>query len=84
MFLLSKIAGDDVLIPVGKASVDFNKIISLNELGTVIWKLLEEETTAEKIVDSILKEYDVDRDTATADTEAFLSVLRENGCITEE
>ena len=36
---------------------------------------MQEETTVDRIVEAIQEEYEVDRETAKADTEEFLEVL---------
>ena len=49
-FVLREIAGDYVIIPTGKTVLDFNGMITVNEVGVSIWKMLQEETTFENIV----------------------------------
>lgn len=49
-FVLREIAGDYVIIPTGKTVLDFNGMITVNEVGVSIWKMLQEETTFEKFV----------------------------------
>mgnify|MGYP002238746771 CR=1 FL=1 len=46
-FVLREIAGDYVIIPTGKTVLDFNGMITVNEVGVSIWKMLQEETTFE-------------------------------------
>ena len=53
-FVLREIAGDYVIIPTGKTVLDFNGMITVNEVGVSIWKMLQEETTFENIVQGIL------------------------------
>ena len=62
-FVLREIAGDYVIIPTGKTVLDFNGMITVNEVGVSIWKMLQEETTFENIVQGILDEYDADEET---------------------
>lgn len=74
-FILREIAGDYVIVPTGKTALDFNGLITVNELGAFIWERLSEDTTVEQIVAAILAEYDVDEATAKADTQEFLELL---------
>ena len=62
-FVLREIAGDYVIIPTGKTVLDFNGMITVNEVGVSIWKMLQEETTFENNVKGILDEYDADEET---------------------
>ena len=82
-FIITDVGDDHVLVPVGKAAVNFNAIISLNELGKTIWNMLEKETSAEEILKSILAEYEVSEAQAKADIDSFLAKLKENGAIEE-
>ena len=82
-FIITDIGDDHILVPVGKSAVNFNAIISLNDMGQTIWNMLENETTSEEILKNILAEYDVSEDRARTDIDSFISKLRENGCIEE-
>lgn len=70
-----EIAGDVVLVPVGKAVYDSNGLFVLNELGAFIWKLLPEVNTAEDICKAVLEEYEVSEDVAARDVTEFLQKL---------
>ena len=82
-FIMTDIADSHILVPVGKSAVDFNAIISLNDMGQTIWNMLEKETSLEELVHNILAEYEVSEEQARADIDAFLAKLRETGCIEE-
>ena len=40
-FVLREIAGDYVIIPVGKTVIEFNGLITVNEVGVSIWNMLQ-------------------------------------------
>ena len=71
------IAGDTILVPVGRAVLDSNGLFVLNELGDFIWDLLPTVDTEAQIVDAILAQYDVSPEEAAADVAEFLSQLRQ-------
>ena len=71
------IAGDTILVPVGKTVYDSNGLFVLNELGAFIWDILPRVETEEDILSAILKEYEVTPDEAAADLAEFLNKLRE-------
>ena len=83
-FVLREIAGDYVIIPTGKIVLTFNGLITVNEVGVSIWKMLQKEVTFEEIVKGILEEYDVEEAVARQDVEEFLNKLAENGILIEE
>jgi len=82
-FILTDIAEDHILVPVGEAAVNFNAIISVNETGQFLWEQLAEETSVEKLVQALLAEYDVSAETAEADIQQFLDALREAHALNE-
>ena len=76
-----EIAGDTILVPVGKTVYDSNGLFVLNELAAFIWELLPNVNTEAEIVSAILEEYEVSAEEAAADTTEFLAKLREMGII---
>lgn len=80
-FVTREIAGDTLLVPVGKTSLDLNGMLTLNELGAEIWQLLPDAADEEAIVQSILQKYDASEDTVRADVHEFLEKLHNLGII---
>lgn len=71
-----EIAGDVILVPVGKTVYDSNGLFVLNEVAAFIWDILPECETRRQIVQRILDEYDVTRQQAEKDTAEFIEKLR--------
>ena len=71
-----EIAGDTILVPVGKAVYDSNGLFALNELGAFIWELLPRVETEEEICEAVLAEYEVTREEAAADIAEFMNALK--------
>lgn len=80
-FVLRKVAGTDVVLPLGAASIDFNGLLKLNESSVILWKALEKGSDLDGLVDVLTSEYDVDPTTARGGIEAFLARLDEIGCL---
>ena len=76
-----EIAGDTILVPVGKTVVDTNGLFVLNEVAAFIWDMLPEVSDEAQIVERILDEYEVSREEAAADTAQFMGKLREMGIV---
>lgn len=76
-----EIAGEAILVPVGKTVYDSKGLFVLNELGNFIWDLLPNVETSAEIVKHILEEYDTTEEEALNDTEEFLENLRTLGVI---
>ena len=81
--MLREIAGNYIIVPVGGELVDLNAMININDTGAFIFKALETETTPEEIVNLMLKEYDIDVETAKNDVNEFIDVLRKNSMLSE-
>lgn len=80
-FVLRQVAGAWVVLPLGAAMLDFNGMLTLNDSGVLLWHLLEQGTEFDSMVEALLAEYDVSREQASADVEAFLDKLRQAGCL---
>ena len=53
----------------------------LNDVGTRIWKLIQEPKRMGELLDAILEEYEVEPDRCEADIIALLQAFMENGLI---
>ena len=76
-YLLRKVADSYVVVPVGKATVDFNGMINLNETGAFLWQQLQKDAAEETLLKAMLMEYEVDEETAEVGIASFLNKLRE-------
>ena len=82
--LLREVAGEIIVIPVGETALRFNGMICLNEVSALIWKGLQAEQSREEILESVLNEFDVSREEASADLDEFLHQLSENNLLEED
>ena len=82
-FLLRQVADSVVVVPVGAATEKFPGMITLNDTGRCIWELLETEHTLDSLADAIAARYEVERDQARQDVEAFVARLIPTGAILE-
>ncbi len=76
-----EIAGEVILVPVGKSVLESNGLFALNELGAFLWKQLPTVQTEDELVELVLAEYEVDRETAKSDTAEFMQKLRDMGIL---
>ena len=63
-FMLSRVAGSYVVVPVGAVQADFTGMITLNPVGAFLWSNLEKETTREELLKNVLAQYSIDEETA--------------------
>lgn len=80
-FAKREIAGSFIVVPVGKKSLEFNGMITLNESGSFMWDCLNVDTTVNEIVKRVTEEYEVEPERARADVDKFVKMLKENDLI---
>ncbi len=80
-FVLREIAGDILLVPAGKTALDLNGMLTLNEVGAEIWRMLPEVENEEEIVARLVQDYDADPAQVRADVAEFLERLRDLGIV---
>ena len=79
-FVLRTICGQSVVSGEGTPNVNFSKLVSLNDSAAYLFKAVgDEEFTPELLADLLLKEYEVDRETALKDAEALCAQWKEIG-----
>lgn len=76
-FIMREIAGEYYLVPVGETVLSMNGLIALNEVAARIYQLLPEAKDENEIVEKLLQEYDVDRESLQKDVDAFIGKLKE-------
>lgn len=74
-YLLKTVADSNIVIPLGGENVDFNTVITLNDTGAFLWKQLENDTDRDALVAALLGEYEVSKEKAETDVDAFLAKL---------
>jgi hypothetical protein len=80
-FVTREIAGETVIVPVKGDVGDLNSIYTLNEIGTLIWQLIDGKKSVSQIIESIYSAYEVTREEAEEDAVDFLKSLEEAGLI---
>lgn len=80
-FVIREVAGETLLIPSGRTALDLNGMLTLNELGAEIYRMLPEVENEQEIVARILQSYDAERAEVEADVAAFLGRLRALGIL---
>ena len=80
-FVLRQVAGEWIVLPVAEKTVNFNGMLTLNETGLILWKLLEQGSTREALAQALTDEYDVTNEQALADVDEYLGKLERAGCL---
>lgn len=82
-YVVKNLADEIVLVHQDEYNVDCSKIITLNEVALFIIDKIKDGFSDTQIIEALLKEYDVDEETATNDVETFINKLIELGIVNE-
>jgi len=82
-FVLRTVCGENVIVGEGLETVNFGKLISLNESAAYLWKKAGElgDFTAQQLADALLEEYEVTADQALADVERIIGEWQKVGIV---
>jgi hypothetical protein len=74
--LFQEVSGETVLLDLAS-----EQYFGLDAVGTRVWQLIGAGATAEGVVDTLLTEYEIGRETLAADVAELLDKLAEAGLI---
>ena len=80
-FILREIAGEHIIVPTGETVLQFNGMITVNEIGALLWGMLQNDVTKEEMITKVLEEYEIDEETASKDIQEFLDKLVSAGIL---
>ena len=80
-FVFRKIGNETILVPVKAGVSELDSLFTFNEVGTVIWKGVENRSSVREIVSSVQSEFEIEPDSAESDVLEFLEVLVERNLI---
>lgn len=76
-FTIRCIMDEYVAIPVGESALHFSGMMSTNAVGALVLEELREDRTEVELLDRILEEFEVDRQTAEQDLRELLQSLEQ-------
>lgn len=82
-FILKDVAGSKIVIATGSAKLDFNGVITFNDVGAEVFTMLDGTNTVEDIVSHIAAEYGIEETTVKADIEKLIDKMRKHKLIAE-
>lgn len=74
-FVCKEVGSEILLVPLRDNVADFNQYLTLNELGSFIYKLITDGKRYEDILSEILAQYEIDDTQARQDLSAFIDQL---------
>lgn len=79
-YVLREIEGEFLAIPFAPELNSAN-IIILNPVSGLLWEKLQSECTLSQLVEAVIGSFKIDAETAQADIEEFLQLLKENNML---
>ena len=83
-FVERLIVDEYVLVPAGEAARTFGGMITTSEVGATIMQALKQDVSQAELLALLMEEYDVDEQTAAADLDEFLGLLRKLNVLIDE
>ncbi len=76
-----EVAGERIIVPIKGHVGDLEGVYTLNELGAMIWQLINGQTTARELAEAVRNEDDIGAAEAEKDVVDFLRSLEDAGLI---
>ncbi len=70
--IISEVAGEMVAVPLVNSVAQMNKVFTLNQTAAFIFQFTKTPKSLEEIVDAIIEEFDIDKETARQDITEIL------------
>ena len=80
-FVYREIAGEYILVPVGRAAERFSGLASLNQTGLFLWQLLGEKQTVQQLSAALAEEYGLTGEVSCQDVTDFLDLALSKGIV---
>ena len=80
-FVMRKVGGGYVAVPILERAKEFNGMLRLNETGAFLYSQLMSDKSAQELVSLLAAEYGIGADEAEAGVRAFLETMEENGLL---
>ncbi len=81
--LVRKFGEKYIIVAIDDMADEMHSLITLNETGLFLWKMIEKGTETDEMLGSMLETYDVDRETAENDIKAFVEKAAQAGLLTD-
>jgi hypothetical protein len=82
-FNLRNVCGERIVVAEGIENIDFSKIISMNESSAYLWSQVQDkgDFTVEQLAKLLTEEYEVDENTALADSKTVVKQWLDAGIV---
>ncbi|MBR5247185.1 MAG: PqqD family protein [Clostridia bacterium] len=82
-FILKDVAGSKIVIATGEQRLNFNGVITFNDVGAEVFTLLDGNNSVEDIVAKISSDYNAPVEVVKADVEKLIEKMKKHNLIEE-
>jgi hypothetical protein len=75
------IAGESIIVPIKGHVGDLDGVFTLNEVGAMIWRLIDGQKSGRQLAEAVKHEYHAEAEEAEDDVVDFLQSLEDAGLI---
>ena len=83
-FMIRHIANETIVVPTGDAAQNFNGMITLNGVASFIVENIEQCKSEDELIEKMLEEFEIDKDTLRNDAMEFLEQLLKVGIVVQD
>ena len=83
VFILKDVAGSKIVIATGAQRINFNGVITFNDVGAEVFNMLDGTNSVEDIVSKISADYNVDSNIVKNDVEKLIEKMKKHNLIDE-
>ena len=82
-YILKDVAGAKIVIATGAQRLNFNGVMTFNEVGAVVFNMLDGTNSVQDIATKISEDYDVPFERVQTDVENLIKKMKEHNLIEE-
>ncbi len=82
-FILKNVAGSKIVIATGDQRMNFNGVITFNDVGAVVFDMLDGTNSIEEISKKISTDYDAPYEVVEADVVKLIEKMKKHGLVEE-
>ncbi len=82
-FILKNVAGSKIVIATGEQKMNFNGVITFNDVGAEVFNMLDGTNSVEYIAKSIAEKYSVSEDLVMGDVTKLIEKMKAHGLVEE-
>jgi len=80
-FLMQRVGGEHLLVPLGAQVMDLNGLLTLNATAAWVWEQMAEERSLDELAAAVAERFGVANETARADVQIFVDEITRLGLL---